>query len=163
MAIEFLIGIMAFLVGLSGFLIKDYKKLRLTFGIGSLLWALHFFLLSGFTAATIQVAMGLRTWISILLHHKKHLVYGYILISTFVFLLLMFFSWQGPMSILPTLAAINSTIAYTRSSLTMRLMFLISSLIWVLNAIVLGSIPGLIAEITAILFNLIGIWRLKKA
>jgi hypothetical protein len=67
------------------------------------------------------------------------------------------------MSILPTLAAINSTIAYTRSNLTMRLMFLISSLFWVINAIVLGSILGLIAEITAIIFNLIGIWRLKKA
>lgn len=159
----FLIGIIAFLVGLSGFLIKDYKKLRLTFGIGSILWALHFFLLGGYTAATIQVAMGLRTWISILLHHKKDLVFSYILISTFVFLLLMFFSWQGPISILPALAAINSTIAYTRNNLTMRLLFLISSLFWVLNAIVLGSIPGLIAEIMAIIFNLIGIWRSKKA
>jgi len=154
---------MAFLIGLSGFLIKDYKKLRLTFGISSLLWALHFFLLGGYTAASIQVAMGLRTWISIILPQKKHLVYGFILISTFAFLGLMFFSWQGLISILPTLAAINSTIAYTRNNLMMRLMFLISSLLWVLNAIVLDSSPGLIAEVTAIIFNLIGIWRLKKA
>ena len=157
-----LVGWIAFIFGLSGYLIKNKRQLSLVFGAVSFIWALHFYLLGGVTASFIQVGMGIRTWFSISLYQNKQLETVYIITTSVVFLLLMSFTWQGVLSTIPTIAAINSTIAYTRDNAIMRYMFLLSSLLWIINALLISSMPSVLVECFAIVFNLLGILRLLK-
>jgi len=116
-----LIGFIAFGLGLIGFLNKNQTKLKVIFSLSSVLWSFHFFLLDGITASLIQLAMSARTFLSIYLPvNSKKITFIYTILSSFIFLMLMTLSWKGLMSLPPTLAAINSTFAYTRSNLTKK-------------------------------------------
>jgi len=157
-----IIGIIAAAVGLSSAFQTIQKRLKLQIGASSYIWAIHFFLLGGFTESLMQIGIGTRTWVSIYLKRSIFAVTAYLTITSLGFLSILYFTWQGPLSILPTLAAINSTVAYLFGNIQMRLMFFISSLCWIISGYYLGSYPIIITETIGICMNALGIWRVIK-
>jgi hypothetical protein len=157
-----IIGLTAGFLGLSASLQIVQKKLKLQIGASSYIWAIHFFLLGGFTAALMQIGIGSRTLLSIYLKRSIFAISSYVICTSAMFISMMYFTWVGPMSLLPTFAAINSTIAYLLNNIQMRLMFLLSSLCWIISGYYLKSYPIILAEIIGICMNLLGVWRVLR-
>lgn len=64
-------------------------------------------------------------------------------------------SWQGYISLLPTFAVINTTLAlYYFDNRNMRIALLASSLAWIVNDVFWQAWPALIAESVAIGINI---------
>lgn len=156
------LGIIAAIVGLSAFLQARQGWMKLQLGSSSMLWAGHFIILGSPTSAGIQIAIGLRTWLTLLCHQtwQKHALFW---VASSVFSAIAVATWEGPVSLLPTLAAINSTAAFAYgSNLGMRYMLLGSSTLWLANGLVWQSLPVIVTECIAITLNLTTIWRLRK-
>jgi Bacterial inner membrane protein len=156
------IGIAAALIGLSAYLHKNQRSLKIQMGIASQVWAIYFLDLDLITASLVQVILGLRTWASICIDSHPKLKKPYIAIASFCFLVAMIVTWDGLRSLLPTWAAINSTYAYTLSNLKMRFMFLLSSCIGMAFIFVIRSELLFVLEIIGISLNLWSIWKILK-
>ncbi|MDP2286397.1 MAG: YgjV family protein, partial [Pseudohongiella sp.] len=78
------------------------------------------------------------------------------------FVAMTVFSWQGPVSLLPAFAVINTTLAlFYLENRSMRILMIASSIAWVINDIIWQAWPALLAESVAVLLNLRTISRLK--
>jgi hypothetical protein len=156
------IAIIAAILGLSAYLHQNQTILKLQMGFASQVWAVYFFLLGLTTAQLVQVGTGLRTWLSIIVANNPRLKIPYLLLVITGFCMAMLLTWRGAVSLLPTLGAINSTIAYLFKNKTMRLMFLVSSAFSLSFAILIES-PILIAlDCLGIGINLIAIRNIYK-
>lgn len=156
------LGIIAAIVGLSAFLQPRQGWMKLQLGSSSMLWAGHFTILGSPTSAGIQIAIGLRTWLTLFCHKtwQKHALFW---VASGVFAAIAAATWEGPVSLLPTLAAINSTAAFAfGSNLGMRYMLLGSSALWLTNGLIWHSLPVIVTECIAIALNLHTIWRLRS-
>jgi hypothetical protein len=72
-------------------------------------------------------------------------------------------SWQGPISLLPAFAVINTTLAlFYLGNRAMRIALLASSLAWIANDILWHAWPALLAEVVAAGLNLRTIQRLGQ-
>ena len=149
-------------LGLSAYLRKNQTSLKIQMGIASQVWAIYFFLLGLTTAELIQIGTGLRTWLSLYIGNKPQLKIPYLILVVTGFSCAMVFTWQGAVSLLPTLAAVNSTIAYLFGNKKMRLMFLGSSVFSFTFAILIQSPLLLALECIAISINLIAIKRIHQ-
>lgn len=63
-------------------------------------------------------------------------------------------SWQGPVSLLPAFAVINTTLAlFYLDNRRMRIALLASSVAWIANDLVWQAWPALLAETVAAMLN----------
>ena len=156
------IAILAAILGLSAYLHQNQTSLKLQMGLASQVWAVYFFLLGLTTAQLVQMGTGLRTWLSIIVAKNPRLKIPYLALVIAGFCMVMLLTWRGATSLLPTLGAINSTIAYLFKNKTMRFMFLVSSLFSLAFAILIGSPILLLLECLGIGINLIAIRNIYR-
>lgn len=127
---------------------------------GAILWSAMYALLGAWTAALTMGSTALRTWLSGWLetHHHKHLAaIGFLLL----FAGLTAISWQGPVSLLPAFAVINTTLAlFYLDNRRMRIALLASSIAWIANDILWQAWPALLAETVAAGLNVRTIRRM---
>ncbi|MBF0257096.1 MAG: YgjV family protein [Gammaproteobacteria bacterium] len=130
--------------------------------IGALLWSGMYALLDAWTAALTMATTALRTWLSGWLENpqRKHpAAIGFVLL----FIGLTALSWQGPISLLPAFAVINTTLAlFYLGNRAMRIALLGSSIAWIANDILWHAWPALLAEVVAAGLNLRTIQRLGQ-
>lgn len=119
-----------------------------------MLWGLMYLLLGAWTAAITMSCTAARTLVSGLLTsaQRKH---GFAALFVTAFVLMTVLSWQGPVSLLPGFAVINTTLAlFYLDNRTMRVVMLASSAAWIINDVIWQAWPGLLAESVAVLLNL---------
>jgi hypothetical protein len=158
--LAYIIGGAAVLVEWRAYLLSCGRAFRRWSAAAAVLWALMYALLGAWTAAVTMASTALRTWFSSWLEAgpRRHLA-----ASGFVFLFmgLTALSWQGPVSLLPAFAVINTTLAlFYLPNRSMRMAMLASSLAWIANDILWQAWPALLAEVVAVVLNLRTIRRL---
>jgi hypothetical protein len=153
------IAVIAATLGIVAYFLQNQTALKLLMGLASQVWSVYFFLLGLTTAQFVQMGTGLRTWISIYVNKYPKLKIPYLALVIAGFCMAMLFTWRGAVSLLPTLGAINSTVAYLFQNKTMRLMFLLSSVFSLSFAILIGSPILLALESLGIAINLIAIQK----
>ena len=120
-----------------------------------------YLLLGAWTAALTMSCTAARTLVSGLLTStaRKHL-FASLFVCAFV--LMTVFSWQGPVSLLPAFAVINTTLAlFYLENRSMRILMLASSVAWIINDVIWQAWPALLAESVAVLLNLRTISKMK--
>jgi len=126
---------------------------------GAILWAAMYALLGAWTAALTMASTALRTMFSSWLEshrHKQTASVGFVML----FAALTASSWQGPVSLLPAFAVINTTLAlFYLPNRNMRIALLASSAAWIANDIYWQAWPALLAETVAAGLN---IWTIQK-
>jgi signal transduction histidine kinase len=81
-----------------------------------------------------------------------------------VFTGVLWLTWSGPVSLLPWISALNATYAYFYlTGARLRVQVMLSTGLWLLNAIVLGSIGGVAMNAASLGISLWTIMRLKRA
>jgi hypothetical protein len=139
----------------------DASAFRRWSAAGAVLWGFMYLLLGAWTAALTMSCTAARTLVSGLLTStaRKHLFAG-LFITAFV--LMTIISWQGPVSLLPAFAVINTTLAlFYLENRSMRILMLASSVAWIVNDIIWQAWPALLAESVAVLLNLRTISKMK--
>lgn len=121
---------------------------------------MQYLLLSAWTAGLTMAVTALRTMLSGCLINQsiKHVAAsGFILI----FSCLTWLSWQGPVSLLPAFAVINTSIAlFYFGNRSMRIALIGSSVAWISNDIYWQAWPALLAEVVAVGINIRTIGKL---
>ncbi len=126
------------------------------------LWGMMYVVLNAYTAAITITLTALRTLCAIYFTKPQH---QHTLSALFIalFTYMTFLSWQGPISLLPAFAVINTTVAlfYLKDQQT-RMLLIISSLAWLANDIYWQAWPAFIAEFVSLIININTILKLKN-
>lgn len=121
---------------------------------GALLWAGQYLLLGAWTAGLTMASTAVRTLLSARLKtplHRHATVVGFITL----FSAMTMMSWQGPISLLPAFAVINTTWAlFYLGNRGMRIALLLSALAWIANDYYWQAWPALLAESVAVAINI---------
>lgn len=160
--LAYFIGAIGIIVEWRSYVLYDANAFRRWSAAGAVLWGFMYLLLGAWTAALTMSCTAARTLVSGLLTStaRKHF-FASLFVSIFV--LMTLFSWQGPVSLLPGFAVINTTLAlFYLENRAMRIVILASSVAWIINDIIWQAWPALLAEAVAILLNLRTITRMDK-
>lgn len=124
----------------------------------SLFFALQYLCLNALTGFFMNLATMLRNIIFKKYENKVPL--KYIIITILAMIILSVFSYDGIISLLPTIAVINYSIAVSQKNLTItRIAEVISCILFIIYNIKVLAIIGLIATIIEMIFVLIAIYR----
>lgn len=137
-----LLGLLACAIGVTAFLQRQDRKLRLHLTLNGVLLTAHFMLLGATAAAINCLLCAVRTWVS-----------GYYR-SLGVMLLFIALAWglvlpqlEHPVQLLTLIGTTLSTYALFRlEGLLLRWCMLASSLCWVIHNLWAGSIGGILLE-----------------
>lgn len=155
-------GTIAILLEWRSYLLQCGRAFRSWSAVAALLWAVMYALLGAWTAALTMGTTAVRTWLSGWLdsHRYKHqAAFGFVLI----FLIITVLSWQGPVSLLPAFAVINTTLAlFYLGNRPMRIALLLSSIAWITNDFLWQAWPALLSEGVSFLLNLYTIRKMKE-
>lgn len=152
--LAYLVGGLGILVEWRAYLLHSGQGFRRWSALGALLWAGQYWLLDAFTAALTMACTALRTLLSAYLAANGFKHWAAAWFAT-LFAGLTAVSWQGPISLLPAFAVINTTWAlFYLDNRRMRLALLASSMAWIANDYVWRAWPALVAESVAVLINL---------
>lgn len=160
-----LVGYAATLVSLSAYAMREDKMMKIWVGFGLVLWALHYAMLSALTASVTCLLIASRQILvffapTLSLPTRHFLTVSYCLVFSGV----LWQTWAGPISLLPWISAINATYAYFYlSGMRLRTQVMLSTGLWLLNAMVLGSIGGVVMNTASLGISLWTIIRLKRA
>ena len=152
-------GYAAFLIGVISFLQRDDRRLRAMIALQALSYAVHFFLLGSAIAAFASLVTCARALVS--LYTRSPFVAVVILAVNLTFGVL---SVHGAAGWLPVIASSAGTIAFFWfSGLKLRFILLGSTLCWLVNNLLVGSIGGTLLELFIGIANGITCYRLWRA
>jgi hypothetical protein len=120
----------------------------LTAYIGNnLCFALHYALLGHWTAAAMNGLMSVQTVVAIMLVRQPRLRWAYYALMP-VLALASAVTWQGVPSLLAAAATTLSTIGRMQTNdLVLRVLLLAATPFWAVHDLIIGSFPGLIADV----------------
>jgi hypothetical protein len=160
-----LAGYVAAIVSLSAYAMRQDKMMKTGVGIGLLLWALHYTMLSAWTASATCLLIASRQVLTLIAPAMSATARRTTAVSyCIVFTAVLWLTWAGPVSLLPWISALNATYAYFYlGGIRLRAQVMLSTSLWLLNAAVLGSIGGIAMNIVSLGISLWTIARLKRA
>lgn len=158
-----LVGWMAMVFIVLSFQAKHRQRIILLILVGSIAWAAHFLLIGAYTGALLNLIGAARAFAFYKYggsdSRSPWLLWGFITL----FLVAGIATWQGPISILPTLGMMISNIAlWQRNEQRIRLLILLVSPLWLAYNVLSGSLPGVLNECFVTSSVLIALWRYRK-
>lgn len=159
-----LVGYGAMIVSLGAYAMREDKMMKTGVGVGLVLWALHYAMLLAWTASAICLLIASRQILAFLAPAmsaagRRATAVSYCLVFTGV----LWETWAGPVSLLPWISAINATYAYFYLAGTrLRARVMLSTGLWLLNALALGSIGGVAMNAASLGISVWTIARLKR-
>ena len=159
-----LAGYVATIVSLSAYAMRQDKMMKTGVGAGLLLWALHYAMLSAWTASATCLLIASRQVLALIAPTMSATARSTAAISyCLVFTAVLWLTWAGPVSLLPWISALNATYAYFYLVGTrLRTQVMLSTGLWLLNAAILGSIGGVAMNILSLGISLWTSARLKR-
>lgn len=151
------LGILAFILGVSAFLSKSDKLLKLLISIACFLISAHFILLGAYVGAGAAALGGTRAFMSIFQSAKP---YAPIFFAAYV--PLGYFYIEDWLDILPIMAGLIGTYSmFCLKKIPMRFGLLATSSLWLTHNILQGSIGPSLLEIFYICANAKTIHKMK--
>jgi hypothetical protein len=151
-------GYIALGLGISAFLQKRDARLKLLIATQSLVYGIHFVMLGNFPACASATLSSVRSFLAM---RSRSRLLGAFAVAGFIVLGLMFA--KTPAGWLPVAGSCVGTIAFfTLEGIPFRVVLLASTLMWLANNVIAGSIGGTILEVANIAINLSTIVRMVR-
>jgi len=152
-----LFGMLAFLVAIYSFTQKSDIKLKISLIVMFSFQTAHFFFLGSVTGTIANFLNFFRTIISVKTNHK---FIGIVFIV--INIVWGAFNVNQLIDLCPIFGACFGTYAiFYASGIRMRQLFICGAVFWLSNNIYLGSIGGILLEVSVIVANTITIYRLR--
>jgi len=154
-----IIGLIAAAFNIYSFQMKGNKYLYLLQATGGTLFAISFFMMGSYTAATLNLICLLRGGI-LAAGRKWTNVYTYLLLMV-TFLLAGIFTYDGYLSVLVTIAQlVSTTTMFSRNGKVIRIFqFFLVCPAWLYNNIVTMAVGGIITEVVSMVSILVSFLR----
>lgn len=153
------LGLLSFVLGIIVFYQKNDRTLKVLMLIFNINHMLHFFLLGSAISAVSALLSAFRTATAIRTSS------GWAA-AAFIVLCIANGAWfaNDIYDLLPVIATIiGTTSIFLLKGAAMRFGFLIGSVLWLANNVLIGSIGGVMLESTLAIVNLVTIYRLREA
>lgn len=157
-----IVGLLALLLTIAS-MQPRYRKniLRLKLA-GSILFAVHFGLLGAMTGLALNAISAVRAFLFNRYHEETRPVWPLFAVLL-LFIGVTIISWQGPISVIPLVAMLVSTVGFwQRNEQSMRRSSLVASPLWLTYNIASFSLAGIATEVLLFTSALIGLWRFRK-
>jgi hypothetical protein len=153
------VGYVAFVLGVAAFLQRNDRRLRTLNAGESLAYAIHFTLLGNPSAAASALLSSIRSFLSLKTHSP---ILAGLIVAVNVGLGVVFA--KSYVGWLPVIGSCFATLAiFFMRGIRMRLVLLVSTLLWLANNILSGSIGGTALEATIATVNLLTVTRMARA
>jgi hypothetical protein len=152
-------GYFAFVFGVACFLQKSDLRFKVLLVCESISYVLHFWLLGNFPAMASSCMAMTRTFTAIWTRSRWAALFFISL--TIALGCWLVTSWAGVLPIIGS--CIGTTAVFLFTGITMRLMMLTATFLWLANNILSGSIGGTALEVCIALSNIYTIWGLHRA
>ncbi len=151
-------GYVAFALGTSAFAQKNDRRLKFLNATQCLAYSTQFILLGNLSASASMLISCSRSFLAL----KTRSPYVAALIVT-VSIAIGFVFAKGPAGWVPVFGSIAATLAlFLMSGIPMRVVLLMSTLLWLTNNILSGSIGGTMLECTIATINISTIIRMSR-
>ena len=159
-----LLGYGATVVGIAAFSFKNDLRFKASMAISLMLWAVQYGMLGSWTSAATSILIASRQALSMLApgmsHRGKLVMSGFYMVA---FTVILYLTWDGLISILPYAAAMNATWAFVfLQGERMRKQVMFSTLAWLINARLIGSVGHMVTTTVTLAINGWTIWRLSR-
>ena len=158
-----LVGYAATVVSIGAYALKKDAHFKAGIGASLLTWAAHYMLFGAWTAAFTCLVIASRQGLALLAPAmggtgRRWSAFGYVVVFTGV----LWWTWAGPVSLLPWLAALNATYAYVYlAGARLRGQVMLSTSCWLVNALLLGSIGNVVTNVATLGMSAWAIRRLR--
>ena len=153
------VGYIALALGITAFLQKSDDRLKLFNATQGLVYALHFVLLGNLPACASCLVSSLRSFLAL---RYRSLLLGAVIIVANVGLGAAF--TRNTAGWLPVIASCIATVAiFTMRGVPFRCVLLASTLLWLANNIITGSIGGTLLEIANAVINISTMIRIVRS
>jgi hypothetical protein len=144
-----IVGYIAFFLGVTAFLQKNDRRLKFFNASESLLYALHFVLLGNLPASSSSLISSMRSFLAM---KYRSLFLAAALVAANLTAGVVFA--KSPAGWLPVVGACIATVAiFTLAGISLRCVLLFSTLLWLVNNIISGSIGGTLLEVVIATVN----------
>jgi len=151
-------GLLSYVLGICAFYQKDDKKLKIIMVIFNINHLLHFILLGSIVSAFSAILSALRTTTAIYVSSLRIAILFISFGLGFAFYLADniwdLWSMLG--------MSIGTYAVFVLKGIQMRIAFVLGSICWLINNIIVGSIGGTLLEATLISVNILTIMRLLR-
>ena len=152
-----LVGYLALALGITAFLQKHDDRLKFFNATQGLVYALHFVLLGNLPACSSALLSSVRSFLA--LRYRSPLL-GAVIVAANLALGAVFAGSKTGW--LPVIASTIATIAiFTMRGIPFRCVLLASTLLWLANNVLTGSIGGTILELANVVINISTMLRLR--
>jgi|ERR1035438_6791324 hypothetical protein len=153
------VGYIALALGITAFLQKSDDRLKLFNAIQGLVYALHFVLLGNLPASASSLVSSMRSFLAL---RYRSLWLGAAIVVVNVALGAAFV--RSPAGWLPVVGSSIATVAiFTMRGVPFRSVLLVSTLLWLANNIITGSIGGTLLEIANATVNISTMIRMIRS
>jgi hypothetical protein len=153
------VGYIALALGITAFLQKNDRRLKFYNAVQSLVYALHFVLLGHLPACASSLVSSLRSFLA--LRYRSWWL-GAVMIAANVGLGVAFA--HSAAGWLPVIGSCIATVAiFTMQGIPFRAVLLASTLLWLANNIVTGSIGGTVLELANASINISTMIRMARS
>ena len=144
------VGYIALVLGVTAFLQKSDDRLKLFNATQGLFYALHFFLLGNLPASSTSLLSSSRSFLAL---RYRSLWLGFVILCVNLAMGLAFA--RSASGWFPVIGSCVATIAiFTMSGVPFRCMLLSSTLLWLANNVITGSIGGTVLELVNATVNI---------
>lgn len=155
------IGLVALAVSFSSYQAKKRRDILFRQIIGSVVYVLHFGLLSAWTGLAMNAVVVLRNVVFLKKgdsYWASHQAWMWFFMALSVGVL--FFTWEGPVSLLPTAGVLLGVYArWHEDEKRIRLFALLGVLLWLPYTVIVHSYAGTLTQIGLAVAILFGMWK----
>lgn len=159
------VGIVALVITLFSYQSKTRDQILNRQLFGSVFFVVHFLMLFAWTGVAMNVVVILRNWVFSLREKyiwAKH--WSWIVIFILLSIGVLFFSWEGLISLFPAAGVIIGVFArWQEQPKYIRILMLIGTLAWIPYTVFVHSYPGTITQLATIAAIIYGMYKHDRA
>lgn len=157
-----LLGYIAIIISILGFISKDKFYMRFNGMVSTLLFGISIYFYNGVNGLFVSLISFFTKLLSLFIKEEK-LEFIKILSPILAFIMFFYFNTEGIFGLLPALSLIFIMIADIQSDIIkMKQIYFGSAFCWLLYGIVLGSIPAILFDVFGIMTLIYSIRKIKK-
>lgn len=155
------LGIIGIIASILSFQCKDHKRLMILRTVNEMFFAVQYGLLGAFTGMLMNLIGSTRNLVFAKMVEQKKDTKAMRVLFSVLFLVFVFFTWDGFKSILVGVAKVISTIAYgCNNTFIVRVLVLFTSSSWLIYNLSVGSLAGAVCEALTLISIVVALIRI---